>query len=82
VYFNNPMQYIPNEHNPQRLEQLCRLDIIMATGRDDPLLQSARNLSAALWARGIGNALREWDGWAHDWPFWQQMARLYIGGHD
>ena len=33
-------------------------------------------------AHGIGNALRIWDGWAHDWPYWERMIRLYIGGHD
>ena len=32
--------------------------------------------------KGIGNALRLWDGWAHDWPWWHQMIRLYMGGHD
>jgi esterase/lipase superfamily enzyme len=26
--------------------------------------------------------LRVWDGWVHDWPFWQQMIRMYISGHD
>ena len=35
-----------------------------------------------LWNKGIGNALRLWDGWSHDWPWWRDMIRLYIGGHD
>jgi esterase/lipase superfamily enzyme len=82
VYFNNPMQYIPGEHNPERLALLRRLDIIIATGRDDRLLHSARDMSGALWRQGIGNALREWDGWAHDWPYWEKMVHLYISGHD
>jgi esterase/lipase superfamily enzyme len=82
VYVNNPMQFIPNEHDPERLEQLWRQDIIIATGRDDKLIQSARDLSSVLWAKGIGHALREWDGWAHDWPYWQKMVQMYIGGHD
>lgn len=82
VYFNNPMQFIPNENEPTRLARLRALDIIMATGREDRLMQSARDLSGVLWAKGIGNALREWDGWAHDWPFWEKMLSLYIGGHD
>ena len=30
--------------------------------------------------KGIGNALRIWDGWAHDWPYWERMIRQYIGG--
>lgn len=82
VYFNNPVDYIPNEHEPQRLEHLRRLDIIMATGREDRLMESAQRLTGALWAKGIGNALREWDGWSHDWPFWEKMLTLYISGHD
>lgn len=82
VYVNNPMEFIANEHEPGRIGQLHHLDIVMATGRDDRLLQESRNLSGLLWSKGIGNALREWDGWAHDWPYWQKMAQLYIGGHD
>jgi hypothetical protein len=46
------------------------------------LIDSARELSGVLWQKGIGNALREWDGWAHDWPYWQQMIVRYVGGHD
>jgi esterase/lipase superfamily enzyme len=82
VYFNNPIEFIPNENDPYRLNALRRLDIIMATGRDDRLMQSARDLSGALWAKGIGNALREWDGWSHDWSYWQKMVQLYVSGHD
>ncbi len=81
VYFNNPMQFIPNENDPGRLALLRRQDIIIATGRDDQLMPSARDMSRELWAKSIGNALREWDGWAHDWPFWGKMLSLYIGGN-
>ena len=82
VYFNNPMQFIPNESNPTRLEQLRRLDIIIATGKGDRLIGTARDMSRVLWDKQIGNALREWDGWSHDWQYWHQMIRAYIGGHD
>ena len=82
VYFNNPVDYIPNEHEPGRLAKLRQLDIIIATGRQDRLMESAQRLTGALWAKGIGNALREWDGWAHDWPYWERMLTLYISGHD
>lgn len=82
VYFNNPMQYIPNEHDHYRLSLMRGIDIIMATGREDGLMQSARDMSGALWGKGIGNALREWDGWSHDWPYWEKMVRMYISGHD
>jgi esterase/lipase superfamily enzyme len=82
VYFNNPVEFIAGERDPYRLAQLYNLDIIMATGRDDGLIGSAREMSRVLWSKGIGNALREWDGWAHDWPYWEKMAVLYMNGHD
>jgi esterase/lipase superfamily enzyme len=82
IYFNNPVEFIPNEHDWGRLEALRRLDIILVAGQDDRLRYSSEELSAALWHKGIGNALRIWDGWAHDWPYWQQMLNMYVSGHD
>src|SRR5262249_37903432 len=82
VYFSNPMDFIPNEHEPSRLDALRRQDIILAIGRDDGLRGQNEQLSTHLWNKGIGNALRLWDGWSHDWPYWQKMMQLYAGGHD
>lgn len=82
LYYNCPCLYLPNESDEGRLNLLRQLDIIMAIGRDDSNIENNRWLSGALWSKGIGNALREWDGWAHDWPWWLKMIQLYIGGHD
>ncbi len=82
VYYQNPVDFIPNEHDPWRLDCLRRQDIILAVGRDDRLLHQNRELSGKLWGKGIGNALREWDGFAHEWWVWHDMVRMYIGGHD
>ncbi len=82
VYFNNPVDFIAQESDPYRLERLRQQDIIMATGTDDRLIDSAREMSSILWSKGIGNALREWNGWYHDWSYWQEMTLKYIGGHD
>ena len=82
LYYNSPCLYIPNESDEGRLKLLRQLDIIMAIGREDSNIENNRWLSGALWGKGIGNALREWDGWAHDWPWWLRMIQLYIGGHD
>jgi esterase/lipase superfamily enzyme len=82
VYACNPADFMLHEHDPGRLEAFRRQDIVLAIGRDDPSCATNESLSAALWDKGIGNALRVWDGWAHDWPYWERMIRLYIGGHD
>jgi esterase/lipase superfamily enzyme len=82
VYFNNPCDFIPNEHDPERLAALRHMDIILAIGRDDPCRPNNEYFSSILWSKGIWHALRIWDGWVHDWPWWQQMIQRYIGGHD
>jgi len=82
VYFNNPTEFIEREHDGERLHHLRKQDIILAVGKDDGLRKQNDHLSSLLWGKGIGNALRLWDGWSHDWPYWQKMMRLYVGGHD
>jgi esterase/lipase superfamily enzyme len=82
IYFHNPVEFMRLEHDPGRLAAFRRMDIILAVGRDDTLCAGNQALSATLWDLGIGNALRLWDGWAHDWPYWQSMLTRYLGGHD
>ena len=82
VYFNNPCEFLIHEHDPARLDALRRVEIILAIGRTDSALANNEYLSQVLWNKDIWHALRIWDGFAHDWPVWQEMLRLYIGGHD
>jgi esterase/lipase superfamily enzyme len=82
VYFNNPCDFLTHEYDAARLRALRNLDIILAIGRTDSALANNEYLSKVLWSKGIGNALRIWDGFAHEWSTWEQMLRLYIGGHD
>lgn len=82
VYFNNPCDFMKNEQDPARLAALRHMDIILATGHDDSFRSNNEELSGILWSKNIWHALRIWDGWAHDWPWWKQMIRMYIGGHD
>ena len=64
--------------------ELCRGDGrgVVGNRKGTALIHENRDLSAKLWNKGIGNALREWDGFAHDWPIWQRMLPMYIGGSD
>ena len=80
AYRNNPYAFIPHEHDHGRLEALRRMDIIMAIGRDDSLYGNNAHFSHLLWQKNIWHALRVWDGWSHDWPYWEQMVLQYIGG--
>jgi len=82
VYAVNPMAFMRHEHDPGRLDAFRRQDIILAIGREDPMYGNNAEFSALLWGKGIGNALRVWDGNAHDWPYWEKMVRIYLRGHD
>jgi esterase/lipase superfamily enzyme len=82
VYDCNPFDFIQHEQDPGRLAAFQRQDIIIATGRGDPNYEENVEFSGILWSRGIGNALRIWDGWSHDWPYWERMIVRYVGGHD
>ncbi len=82
VYFQNPVEYVGNEGDPGRLQALRNLDIILAVGNGDSLYGNNTYFSGLLWRQGIGNALRVWDGWSHDWPYWMRMLRMYVSGHD
>lgn len=82
VYACNPYAFAVREWEPGRVRALQRQDIILAVGRGDPAYEDNAAFSGRLWERGIGNALRTWEGHAHDWPFWERMIVQYIGGHD
>ena len=81
IYFHNPADFILGEHG-ERLDAIRRMDIIIAIGRDDSMRPGNEEFSRRLDEKGIWHALRIWDGWAHDWPYWMQMVVKYIGGHD
>jgi esterase/lipase superfamily enzyme len=82
VYYHNPINFIAGLQEGQLAHEIRRLDIIMTIGRDDSAAWTNQRLSDALWSKNIWHAMRWWDGWAHDWPYWSKMIGLYIGGHD
>jgi esterase/lipase superfamily enzyme len=81
-YFVNPVAFLSGMHDPGQRAMLQRQDIILAIGREDPSYDNNVALSDVLWSQGIGHALRVWDGWSHDWPYWREMILHYIGGPD
>ncbi len=82
LYYNTPPHFVAGLGDGPQLDAIRHMDIILASGKDDSNIESTRALSRVLWSKGAGNALREWDGWSHDWPYWARMVRTYISGHD
>lgn len=82
VYPFNPAEFVTGEHEHDRIAAIRRMDIILAIGRDDSMRGNSEYFSGKLWSKGFWHALRIWDGWAHDWPYWSRMITTYIGGSD
>ena len=82
VYQNCPSHFMVHEGEGPRLRGIRELDTILVTGEEDAFRADNEHLSGVLWSKGVWHALRIWDGWCHDWPWWQEMIRRYVGGAD
>ncbi len=77
-YFTNPLAFLPNLRDEGTLGLLRSMNIAIVTGSTDPHVEEARQLSAVLWEDQVPNTLDVWDGWMHDWPYWQAMVTKYL----
>lgn len=79
VYFQNPVDYLPNVRDPELLKAMARIDIILASGLPDFCLEPTRRLSAILSQIGVGHRCEVWGKEAiHDWPTWRAMVATYL----
>lgn len=79
VYFNNPVDFIPNLSDHLHLEALRKLDIRLVSGEWDMCLEAAVDMSYKLHRKSIPHALDVWgDQTKHDWPWWRDMIKKHI----
>lgn len=78
VYFNTPLHFLPNLNNEVFLQQLRRVEMIFAIGKEDPFLENNHQLSQILWSKGIWHAMHEWEGRAHRGKHWRNMINIYL----
>lgn len=81
VYFNSPMHYLPNLHDPYQLGQIRRshhIHLFSGSGEyEDP--ESARRLAGILYRKGVSYELDIWGHeWRHDWNTWRAMLPHYL----
>jgi esterase/lipase superfamily enzyme len=78
VYFHTPTHFLGRLTCAQRLEQLRRMEIVLAIGAEDPFLENNRQLSWLLTAKQIPHALHVWGGRAHQSRDWRKMIPIYL----
>src|SRR6059036_1342145 len=52
---------------------------VIATGEQDPNVEDSVKVARLFAEKGVPVGLEIWPGWAHDWPYWKDMMRRYIG---
>jgi len=74
VYFNNPVDYVPNNSNPE----LHYIKIVLGTSDRDMCKPDNERLSHILTQKGINHWLDIRENADHDWPIWREMFPQYI----
>jgi esterase/lipase superfamily enzyme len=78
LYFNSPLDYVPNLHDDWYLSRMRQQDINLVVGSEDICRASTEQLSRDLWAKDVPNNLDVWGGAWHDWPWWKMMVLKYL----
>ncbi|MEO6136174.1 MAG: alpha/beta hydrolase-fold protein [Ginsengibacter sp.] len=81
VYFNSPMNYVPNLSDPWYLDHIRNshhIHILSGEGDyEDP--EASRAFAGVLYDKGINYELDIWGpDMKHDWPTWRTMLPYYI----
>jgi esterase/lipase superfamily enzyme len=78
VYFNMPIQYVPNLPDDHTLKLIRELDIVLAVGKDDVLLDNNYQMQKSLYEKQAKSTLHTWDGQMHRPRAWRQMVDVYL----
>jgi esterase/lipase superfamily enzyme len=82
VYFNSPINYLPDLDDPWYLEQYRQSDIIICCGQgawEDNMIADTHAIKGILEAKGIPHWVDFW-GYDvnHDWPWWRKMLPYFL----
>jgi esterase/lipase superfamily enzyme len=79
VYFNMPLDFIPNLHDCHELERMKHNTYVLASGAQDACAPDNERLATALRAKHIPVRLDIWgDTICDDWSARQRMVRAYL----
>ncbi len=78
VYFNCPVDYLPNLTDETYLAPLRRMEIVLVTGEHDLARQPSQFLADVLTAKGVPARCIVWWNYTHDWPLWREAIPHYL----
>jgi esterase/lipase superfamily enzyme len=74
VYFNNPVDFVPNVNDPKIWEMF----VFLGVGEHDICLQANLDMANVLKSKNIKHWLDIRPGAVHDWPVWREMFPHYL----
>jgi len=82
VYFNSPINYLPNLNDPWYLDQYRQSNIIICCGQgawEDEMIADSHALKQILESKDIPHWVDFW-GYDvnHDWPWWRKMLPFFL----
>lgn len=79
VYYNNPMDFIPNLSRQPLLNEIRDIDFRLVSYEHDPRMDYARRLSNVFRMKFIEHILDIWDiDTSDEWGQWQKMLKTHI----
>ncbi|MDZ7681139.1 MAG: hypothetical protein U5J63_05340 [Fodinibius sp.] len=79
VYFNNPMDFVPNMNNERTLSKIRDIDFRLVTYQKDDRCQEAKRMSDVLRMKFIEHELDIWGtDEQEEWDLWPQMLKTHI----
>jgi esterase/lipase superfamily enzyme len=82
VYFNSPLDFLPNLTDPWYLEQYRRSDIIICVGQgawEEPMVEDTRRMQEVLREKQIPATVDFWGRDVnHDWPWWRKQFSYFL----
>ena len=82
VYYNSPLDFLPNLDDPGILEQYRQSDIIVCVGQgawEEPMIADTLRLRDILQAKGIPCWVDLWGHDVnHDWPWWRKQFTYFL----
>jgi esterase/lipase superfamily enzyme len=82
VYFNSPLAYLPNLHDPWYIDQYRQSQIVVCCGQgawEDAMLADTYTLKRILEHKQIPAWIDIWGHDVnHDWPWWRKMAPYFL----
>jgi len=82
VYYNSPLNYLPDLKDPWYLERYRQSNIIICCGQgawEDEMMADTQAIKDILEAKNIPHGIDFW-GYDvnHDWPWWRKMLPYFI----